>query len=227
MEGERQRHFRTLLDAERDRLSHLSQRMGETGLDASQGDSLSELSTYDNHPADIGSETFERSKDMAVRGSLETRLRDVEEALGRLDAGTYGVCQVCGRAIDEERLQAMPETPYCKECRQRVEREESVHQRVRPAEEDRLSPPFGRSFLDQNDREWLGYDGEDAWQDVAQYGTSETPQDVPDSAGYDRLYQDAREARGAVEPVEALVDEAGEPLQDEDYEEDDGRGRRR
>lgn len=192
-------------------------RLRERGLGATQGGSLSELSTYDNHPADIGTETFERGKDLAIRGNLEARLRDVEAALERVAAGTYGRCQACGREIPVERLAAMPETPYCVDCLTRVEREEAGRERARPVEEELLSPPFGRSFLDTDTRGEGGqvmFDGEDAWQAVARYGTSETPQDVPDSAGYERLYTDAYERQGGVDELEMIVDEEGEALDD-------------
>lgn len=47
----------------------------------------------------------------------EQRLRqEVLDALGRIEAGNYGLCELCGRAIDEARLEALPQTPYCVEC---------------------------------------------------------------------------------------------------------------
>lgn len=103
---------RKLLDEERTRLEGLRHRMDDTG-DASQEDSLSELSTVDQHPADVGSETFERTKDLSVQEDVEGRLEDVARALEKLGDGTYGTCEVCGEAIPDERLEAVPAARYC------------------------------------------------------------------------------------------------------------------
>lgn len=48
-------------------------------------------------------------------------LRAIEYALARIGAGSYGICQSCGSAIDEQRLRAIPETPLCIECQTRLE----------------------------------------------------------------------------------------------------------
>ncbi|MBX6377074.1 MAG: TraR/DksA C4-type zinc finger protein [Clostridia bacterium] len=197
---------RRRLERELARLEDLAARLGDGGLNESQAESLEELSAYDNHPADLGSETFERSKDLALRRLFRSNAERVREALRRLEAGTYGLCVRCGRPIAAERLVAAPEADLCLACRQAVEAE-GERERRRPVEEEVLGPPFARTF----DRlEGSAYDGEDAWQDVARYGTSETPQDVPDNAGYDAMYADADERRGAVGDLEGLVDRQGD-----------------
>src|SRR5438876_408008 len=71
--------------------------------DESEDDSISELSSNDQHPADIGSETFEREKDLSILEQVEAELADVEHALRRLEDGTYGICEACGQPIDEAR----------------------------------------------------------------------------------------------------------------------------
>lgn len=224
MDDAERARFRDLLMAERRRLQEMGDRLRGHGLEDTQGESLSELTTYDNHPADVGSETCERSKDLALYRNVRSRLRRVEDALGRLEAGDYGVCRSCGRAIDPARLEAVPEADLCRDCRAALERAEAERGRFRPAEEELLSPPFGRSFLDDDPEENVMYDGEDAWQEVSRYGTSETPQDVPDGAGYENLCVDAYERRGGVTELENRVDEEGEELEDLDQDAP-GRGR--
>ena len=81
--------------------------------DQSENDSVGELSSYDQHQADMGTETFEREKDLSILEQVEAELADVEHALRRLDEGTYGTCEVCGRVIPDERLEAMPATRFC------------------------------------------------------------------------------------------------------------------
>ncbi|HEX2058045.1 MAG TPA: TraR/DksA C4-type zinc finger protein [Actinomycetota bacterium] len=103
---------RSLLTEERARLEDLKRRVESAG-DAGQEDDLSELSTADQHSADVGSETFERTKDLSVAEDVAGQLEDVERALEKLAAGTYGACEVCGTAIPDERLEAVPAARYC------------------------------------------------------------------------------------------------------------------
>ncbi len=108
---------------ERERLDGVRSTFDGEGLDQSESDSLGELSSYDQHQADIGTETFEREKDLSILEQVEAELADVEHALRRLDEGTYGTCEVCGREIPEERLEALPATRLCLEHQAQAERE--------------------------------------------------------------------------------------------------------
>ena len=74
----------------------------------SENDFISELSDYDQHPADTGSETFEREKDLSILEQLEAELAELQAALARVDDGTYGIDEVTGEPIDPARLDAMP-----------------------------------------------------------------------------------------------------------------------
>ena len=111
---------RRLLDAERERLTATLESL-ETDLEA-QKESLQELSVVDEHQGDIGTETFEREKDLSIVESVRAGLDDVEQALGRLDAGTYGSCEVCHQPIADERLEAVPAARFCVEHQAEIER---------------------------------------------------------------------------------------------------------
>ena len=126
MELDRQR-IRKQLETERERLERVRQDL--LGDLETRGDSSSvgELSGYDQHPGDIGSEVFEHEKNYSVLEQVEAGITEVDEALRRLEAGTYGTCQACGRPIPPERLEALPATRFCVEDQARVE------QRFRPA----------------------------------------------------------------------------------------------
>ena len=73
-----------------------------------ESEQLSELADYDQHPADMGSETFEREKDLSILEQLEEELEELQAALERIDAGTYGIDEVTGDPIAPERLEAVP-----------------------------------------------------------------------------------------------------------------------
>lgn len=81
--------------------------------DEPEEDSSAELSHFDQHPADAASDAFEREKEFSILDRVQVELDDVERALKRLDEGTYGSCQACGRDIGDERLEAVPAARFC------------------------------------------------------------------------------------------------------------------
>jgi DnaK suppressor protein len=121
---------RELLERERDRLRGLHEQ-ADTHLSESHEDSTSELTTFDQHPADVGTETLEREQDESVREHAASELDEVEAALERLEQGTYGRCEVCGGEIGDDRLEAMPQTRYCIEDQRQRERDQDVARQSR------------------------------------------------------------------------------------------------
>jgi RNA polymerase-binding transcription factor DksA len=98
---------RERLEAEQARVAGLiGEFRGEFGT--SENDDISELSDYDQHPADTASETFEREKDLSILEQLEAELAELQAALARVDDGTYGIDEVTGAPIDPARLEARP-----------------------------------------------------------------------------------------------------------------------
>lgn len=174
---------------------------GHYGLTSSYRDATGELSGIDNHPADAGTEMFERSKDLALLEKDALRLERVEAALSRMESGEYGHCAACGKFIPMERLEALPTAIYC------IEHEPMrVNIESRPVEEAFLSPPFGRTSLDERDDQ-NGFDGEDAWQIVESWGTSNSPamaegNNVED---YESMAIESDENDGFVEPLESFL----------------------
>lgn len=81
-----------------------------------------ELSTADQHPAEQATETLEREIDAGVLQRVEAELAEVAAALERLERGSYGTCEICGMAIADGRLEAMPATRYCVEDQARVDK---------------------------------------------------------------------------------------------------------
>ena len=73
-------------------------------------------------PADVGSTNFERDQEMSLAANAREMLEQSQEALKRIDAGTYGVCENCHEPIGKGRLQAYPRANLCVRCKQRQER---------------------------------------------------------------------------------------------------------
>ena len=163
-------------------------------------ESMGELSSYDNHPADEGTDLYEREKDIALKEHYELELKNINHALEAMENGTYGKCQICGEDIPLERLQAIPNTTYCIE-----HSPDKVVSHERPLEEGVLMPPFGKFDMDEKD-ENVAFDAEDAWQVVSQWGTSETPSDFAFTKDhYNDVSTEAEENEGYVEDYENFV----------------------
>jgi YteA family regulatory protein len=163
-------------------------------------ESMGELSSYDNHPGDEGTELYEREKDIALNDHVEYQIQNINKAIRAIDNGTYGKCEECGREIPLERLEALPETTFCIE-----HTPDRTVSHNRPIEEGVLMPPFGKFDLDNKD-ENVAYDAEDSWQEVSSWGTSESPSDfVTPQDNYNDTYIESEENVGYVEDFENFV----------------------
>ncbi|MEA3339873.1 MAG: TraR/DksA C4-type zinc finger protein [Chloroflexota bacterium] len=95
---------------------------------AKLGEQLEQLDTveyesigYSNHMADDATDAFDQAVDVALKRKIETSLKETERALGKLDDGTYGICETCGSRIDRARLEALPQAKRCLGCQTRRE----------------------------------------------------------------------------------------------------------
>jgi len=67
----------------------------------------------DDESADAGTATFEREKDLSIENNVRDLLQKIERALRRMDEGTYGVCDICGKPIEKARIKALPYVDLC------------------------------------------------------------------------------------------------------------------
>jgi RNA polymerase-binding transcription factor DksA len=118
-----QQQARTRLEEERGRLNRVLDGLRADPETESDAVAVGELSTYDQHPGEVGTEVFEHEKNQSLLEQVQAELAEVEEAFRRLEAGTYGVCQACRRPIAPERLEAMPATRFCVEDQAKAERD--------------------------------------------------------------------------------------------------------
>ena len=90
-------------------------------LEAERADLTAQLAEhgdvgFDENFADSSQVTAERGEAEALAKSLQETLSEVERALGKLEAGSYGTCESCGEPIAPARLEAMPAARYCINC---------------------------------------------------------------------------------------------------------------
>jgi len=101
-------------------LKHFKQRLqmmkerNQERIDDSVGpnDAVGELANYDNHPGDIGTEQFEQQRDAGLEMMRQDQVREIEDALKRIEDGTYGYSLKSGKPIPYERLEAQPTAKY-------------------------------------------------------------------------------------------------------------------
>jgi YteA family regulatory protein len=169
-------------------------------LDTGQSDSVGELSAYDNHPADMGTELIERERNMAIDDHAGSEMEKIDSALQAVEEGTYGICKTCGKEIPFERLEAVPSTLYCVD--------HTPEQRMaqdRPVEEDILQPSHGNHFENRRAGNEINHK-EDSFAEIARFGTSETPADFTgDNESYDTLYKTEDENDGFTEEYENFL----------------------
>lgn len=103
------------IEATRTSLEQLLRELDSTSqtLEAEGAGETSELSHVTQHPGDVGTEIADNDRETAVLEANDERRTEVEAALARIDAGTYGRCIDCGEEIDAARLEYRPEAARC------------------------------------------------------------------------------------------------------------------
>jgi len=111
-------HYRDLLLDERERVSISIQHLHEEGSLEEE----TEEETYDNHLADSATATLNREIDYTLEENSGHVLTAIDEALGRIESGTFGTCGRCGKPIAKDRLDAIPYANRCIDCKRLEER---------------------------------------------------------------------------------------------------------
>jgi DnaK suppressor protein len=93
----------------------------ETTFSANQSDLTGEMG-FDEEYADAGTATFERERDLSLVNNLRDLMERIDKALAKIDEGTYGLCDRCGRPIEKARLKALPYANLCLQDKQAEER---------------------------------------------------------------------------------------------------------
>ena len=114
--------YKEILLKEKQKLTGLIDEMkdntvfGDIKNHTSERYSSGELSSYDNHPADIGTDVYMQDMQNSLTNHEQGRLNNIEDALSKIEIGTYGICDICHNAIDKDRLDILPETNLCSNC---------------------------------------------------------------------------------------------------------------
>ena len=104
--------FASRLSDERAELTEQLTTIEDQTFAATQSDMSGDVGV-DDESADAGTATFEREKELSIEQNVRDLIQKIDRALKRIDAGTYGVCEHCGKTIEKARLKALPYVDLC------------------------------------------------------------------------------------------------------------------
>jgi len=113
--------FKKLLLKKRKELMDQMEFIKEVEMESTIKEASGDHSAYAFHMADQGTDTMEREKNFLYAQRDGRLLYHIDQALERIEEGTYGLCQTCGELIDRERLKAVPNASLCIECKSEKE----------------------------------------------------------------------------------------------------------
>lgn len=193
MNKEKLIYYKNKLEKEKDKVTDVIKQLSNNGMTKFNAETASELSFYDNHPADIASETFEVEKGRALEANEASMLDKINDALNAIEEGSYGKCKICGKDIDEGRLEFLPYAVNCIECEDVISDVKTYNSNQRVVEEVVIGNPFNHK-LEYDNKDEIGFDEEDSYQAVGRFN------EIRNTEDYDYNYDED----GYVEEIEKI-----------------------
>jgi RNA polymerase-binding transcription factor len=104
--------LRSRLESEREELNAQLTTIEDQAFAATQSDMSGDVGV-DDESADAGTATFEREKELSIEQNVRDLIQKIDRALKRIDDGTYGICERCGKPIEKARIKALPYVDLC------------------------------------------------------------------------------------------------------------------
>jgi len=104
--------LRQRLESERAELAAQLTTIEDQAFAATQSDMSGDVGV-DDESADAGTATFEREKELSIEQNVRDLIQKIDRALKRIEDGTYGICEVCGKPIEKARIKALPYVDLC------------------------------------------------------------------------------------------------------------------
>jgi DnaK suppressor protein len=114
-------HFKQLLLAKRGEILSNVNEMEDEALKKSRVDAAGDLSSMPIHMADLGTDNYDQEFTLGLMDSERKLLKEIDDALRRIEQGTYGICEGTGKQIQKARLEAEPWARYCVEYARMLE----------------------------------------------------------------------------------------------------------
>ena len=113
--------FKQLLLNQREKIVDEVEHITNDTLKKSQKDASGDLSGYTLHMADMATDQYDREFSLGIASNEQTIIYEIDEALKRIEDGSYGICFTCEKPITKSRLKAVPYAKYCLDCQQKEE----------------------------------------------------------------------------------------------------------
>lgn len=114
--------FRKLIFKRKDRLSEDIQHIADDTLKKSQKEASGDISGYTYHMADVATDTYDREFSLGIATNDRQSLYELDDAIKRIEDGTFGVCEDCKQLIAKNRLRAVPQARLCVKCQEKREK---------------------------------------------------------------------------------------------------------
>jgi RNA polymerase-binding protein DksA len=130
-------HFKQMLLEKRREILHNVSEIEDEALKKSRLDAAGDLSSMPIHMADIGTDNYEQEFALGLMDSERQLLREIDDALGRVEEGAYGICEGTGKSIPKARLEAQPWARYGVEYARMIEQGLVEEEEEKETEEER------------------------------------------------------------------------------------------
>jgi RNA polymerase-binding protein DksA len=114
--------FKKLILKKKEDLLDSVKHISEDTLKRSQKDASGDISSYTIHMADMATDTYDREFSLGLATSEQKIIFEVDDALKRIEDGSYGICEDCKKLISKTRLKAVPYARLCIKCQQKCEK---------------------------------------------------------------------------------------------------------
>ena len=114
--------FKNIILKRKDEIVEEIKHISEDTLKKSQKEASGDISGYTYHMADVATDNYDREFSLGLASNDRKSLYELDDALKRIEEGTFGVCQVCSSLITKVRLKALPQARLCVKCQEKREK---------------------------------------------------------------------------------------------------------
>ena len=114
--------YKKLITKRKNEIMDAIDRISEDTLKKSQKDASGDISGYTFHMADVATDNYDREFSLGLASNDRQSLYELDDALKRIEEGTFGVCEECKSSLTKARLKALPHARLCLNCQQKREK---------------------------------------------------------------------------------------------------------
>lgn len=114
--------FKNLILARKEEMIEGIKHVSEDALKKSQKDAAGDISGYTYHMADVATDTYDREFSLSLASNEREALYELDDALKRIEDGTFGICEECNDLIAKNRLKAVLHARLCIKCKEKKEK---------------------------------------------------------------------------------------------------------